>query len=116
MLRQELGSEHFWQESHDRGIHLNARCFLTMVDRGFTMGPSRKLIGRAFTRKICYRWCRGYCCHYKIRSMRLKERHLTDFYADGAKFDAGSLAGYARSLGLDVKRFASCLGAGSSSK
>ena len=33
-------------------------------------------------------------------------------YADGAKLDAGSLAGYARSLGLDVQRFASCLASG----
>ena len=33
-------------------------------------------------------------------------------YADGAKFDAGSLAGYARSLSLDVQRFTSCLASG----
>lgn len=33
-------------------------------------------------------------------------------YADGAKLDAGSLAGYARSLTLDVQRFASCLVSG----
>lgn len=33
-------------------------------------------------------------------------------YAEGAKLDAGSLAGYARSLGLDVPRFASCLASG----
>jgi protein-disulfide isomerase len=33
-------------------------------------------------------------------------------YADGAKLDAGSLSGYARSLGMDVPRFVSCLASG----
>jgi protein-disulfide isomerase len=33
-------------------------------------------------------------------------------YADGAKFDAGSLAGYARGLGLDGQRFVPCLASG----
>lgn len=33
-------------------------------------------------------------------------------YADGAKLDAGSLAGQARSLGLDGPRFVSCLASG----
>lgn len=33
-------------------------------------------------------------------------------YADGAKLDAGSLAGYGRSLGLDAQRFATCLASG----
>lgn len=33
-------------------------------------------------------------------------------YADGAKLDAGSLAGYARGLGLDAQRFTSCLASG----
>jgi protein-disulfide isomerase len=33
-------------------------------------------------------------------------------YAAGAKLDAGSLAGYARSLGLDAQRFTSCLTSG----
>ena len=33
-------------------------------------------------------------------------------YADGAKLDAGSLAGHARSLSLDVQRFTSCLASG----
>jgi protein-disulfide isomerase len=33
-------------------------------------------------------------------------------YADRAKLDAGSLAGYGRNLGLDVPRFTSCLASG----
>jgi protein-disulfide isomerase len=33
-------------------------------------------------------------------------------YADEAKFDAGSLAGYARGLGLDVQQFTACLASG----